>query len=49
MVYRFITEDSIEQKILKLQERKKELADVFINNNNPFKQLSKADIVDLFN
>jgi len=48
MVYRFITEESIEQKILKLQERKKELADVFINNNNPFKQLSKADIVDLF-
>jgi len=49
MVYRFITEESIEQKILKLQDRKKELADVFINNNNPFKQLSKEDIVDLFN
>ncbi|NJO90826.1 MAG: SWF/SNF helicase family protein [Chloroflexia bacterium] len=49
MVYRFITENSIEEKILKLQERKKELADVFINSNNPFKQLSKEDIVDLFN
>jgi SNF2 family DNA or RNA helicase len=49
MVYRFITENSIEEKILKLQERKKELADVFINSNNPFKQLSKEDIVELFN
>jgi SNF2 family DNA or RNA helicase len=49
MAYRFITEDSIEEKILKLQDRKKELADVFINNNNPFKQLSKEDIVELFN
>ncbi len=49
MVYRFITEDSIEEKILKLQEWKKGLADAFINNNNPFKQLSKEEIVDLFN
>lgn len=49
MVYRFISENTIEEKILKLQERKKELADVFINNNNPFKQLSKEDIVELFN
>ena len=48
MVYRFITEDSIEQKILKLQERKKDLADIFINNNNPFKQLSQEDLIDLF-
>ncbi len=49
MVYRFITENSIEEKILKLQEHKKELADVFINSNNPFKQLTKEDIVELFN
>jgi SNF2 family DNA or RNA helicase len=48
MVYRFITEESIEQKILKLQERKKDLAEVFINNNNPFKQLSQEEILDLF-
>jgi len=49
MVYRFITEDSIEEKILKLQEWKKGLADAFINNNNPFKQLSKEELIDLFN
>ncbi len=49
MVYRFITEDSIEEKIIKLQERKKNLADAFINSNNPFKQLTKDDLIDLFN
>ena len=47
-VYRFITEDSIEEKILKLQGWKKDLADVFINNNNPFRQLSKEELMDLF-
>jgi SNF2 family DNA or RNA helicase len=48
MVYRFITEETIEQKILLLQERKKDLADIFINNNNPFKQLSSEEILNLF-
>lgn len=48
MVYRFISENTIEEKIMHLQNRKKELADVFINNNNPFKQLSQTDLVDLF-
>src|SRR6266540_465999 len=36
-VYRFITAETIEEKIVKLQERKSELAEVFINSNNPFK------------
>jgi SNF2 family DNA or RNA helicase len=49
MVYRFITEDSIEQKILRLQGHKKDLADIFINNNNPFTALSEEEILDLFN
>jgi SNF2 family DNA or RNA helicase len=48
MVYRFISAESIEQKILKLQEKKKDLADIFINTNNPFKQLSEQEIMDLF-
>jgi len=48
MAYRFITKDSIEEKILKFQERKQELADVFINNNNPFAKLSENDILELF-
>ena len=34
-VYRFITENSIEEKIQKLKERKSSLADAFINSNDP--------------
>ncbi len=48
MAYRFITENSIEEKILKFQAKKQELADVFINNNNSFAKLSENDILDLF-
>jgi SNF2 family DNA or RNA helicase len=39
-VYRFISTDSIEEKILKLQETKSLLVDTFINNNNPFEKLN---------
>lgn len=48
-VYRFITENSIEEKIQQLQERKSSLADKFINSNNPFQAISKEEIVELFN
>ncbi|MBI9066744.1 MAG: DEAD/DEAH box helicase [Salinivirgaceae bacterium] len=47
-VYRFISQDSIEEKIVHLQERKSELADLFINSNNPFKALSPDKIKELF-
>lgn len=47
-VYRFITENSIEEKIQKLKERKSSLADKFINSNNPFEKISKEEIVELF-
>ncbi len=47
-VYRFISSDSIEEKILQLQERKSELADLFINTNNPFKALTPERIQQLF-
>jgi SNF2 family DNA or RNA helicase len=47
-VYRFITSDSIEEKILQLQERKSAIADMFINNNNPFRGMSHDDIKNLF-
>ncbi len=47
-VYRFITKDSIEEKILKLQERKSSLADAFVNSNNPFKGISEKQVMDLF-
>ncbi len=48
MVYRFITEGSIEEKIVQLQDRKSSLADKFINSNNPFKKISKDEILNLF-
>ena len=47
-VYRFITENSIEEKIQKLKERKSSLADKFINSNNPFQKITQEEIVDLF-
>ena len=46
--YKFITKDTIEEKILNLQEKKKFLADEFINNN-PLKTLSEKEIESLFN
>ena len=48
-VYRFITENSIEEKIQQLQERKSSLADKFINSNNPFQAITQEEIVELFN
>ena len=47
-VYRFITEDSIEEKIQSLQERKSSLADKFIQSNNPFKTITKEELITLF-
>ncbi len=48
MVYRFISENTIEEKIRKLQKKKQKLADEIIDNNNIFKQLSEDNIMDLF-
>jgi len=47
--YRFITKSSIEEKILNLQERKKELASIFAGNSNPLRALDNSDIDELFN
>lgn len=47
-VYRFITENSIEEKIQNLKDRKSALADKFINSNNPFKVITKEEIALLF-
>ncbi|MEI6349242.1 MAG: DEAD/DEAH box helicase [Bacteroidota bacterium] len=46
--YRFITKDSIEEKILILQERKRTLANEFIQNSNPLSAFSNQDLLDLF-
>jgi SNF2 family DNA or RNA helicase len=47
-VYRFITENSIEEKIQMLKERKSALAEKFVNSNNPFTEISKEEIIELF-
>jgi SNF2 family DNA or RNA helicase len=48
-VYRFISNNTVEEKIQHLQERKSELAKSFVTSNNPLKNMQKEDILDLFN
>ena len=48
-VYRFISTDTIEEKIAKLQEKKTELADTFITTDNPLKNLTDNEVKELFN
>ncbi len=47
-VYRYISEKTIEEKIMKLKEKKSELAQTFINSNNPFKEMDIDNIMDFF-
>ncbi len=48
-IYRFISSDTIEEKILRLQERKSTLVETFISSHNPLKNISKEEIIELFN
>jgi SNF2 family DNA or RNA helicase len=49
VVYKFITQGSIEEKILELQERKSRLADDLIRTDDDFfKSLSRDDLRALF-
>jgi SNF2 family DNA or RNA helicase len=48
-VYKLVMKDSIEEKIIKLQEQKKELADLFVENNDiSISNMSNDDIMELF-
>lgn len=47
-VYRFISNDTIEEKIQRLQQRKRELAETFVTSNNPLKSLSEEELMELF-
>ncbi|MDO9340739.1 MAG: DEAD/DEAH box helicase, partial [Bacteroidales bacterium] len=46
-VYRYITSGSIEEKIVRLQEKKSRLADTFISSNNPLKDLDIQQILNI--
>jgi SNF2 family DNA or RNA helicase len=46
-VYRYITSNSIEEKIVRLQEKKSKLAETFISSNNPLKDLDIQEILNI--
>jgi len=47
IAYRFITMDTIEEKILRLQRKKSKLAELFIRNDSPLKELNADSIKEL--
>ena len=47
MVYRFITKGTLEEKIIKLQQKKSDLADTFINENS-LNNIDKDELLELF-
>ncbi|MEZ4999397.1 MAG: C-terminal helicase domain-containing protein [Bacteroidales bacterium] len=46
-VYKYISTGSIEEKIVRLQEKKSRLADTFISSNNPLKDLNINEMLEL--
>ncbi len=46
-VYRFITRNTVEEKIVKLQAHKENLAHEFVNSNNPMILLNKEQLISL--
>jgi len=48
LAYKFISTDTIEEKIILLQQKKQKLVKDFINNNNPFGSITKDELNYLF-
>jgi superfamily II DNA or RNA helicase len=46
--YKFISSETVEEKIVDLQRKKSELAGDFINTNNPLKLFTNQEIIGLF-
>jgi len=46
-VYRYITSSSIEEKIVRLQNKKSKLAETFISSNNPLKDIDIQQILNI--
>jgi len=47
-VYRFIAQDTVEEKIIRLQEKKKTLADTFILSDSTIAGMSSNEVMELF-
>ena len=47
IAYRFITQNSIEEKILRLQDEKRKLAEIFVNDSETLPALSNEQWVDM--
>jgi non-specific serine/threonine protein kinase len=47
-VWRFITKDTIEEKIMKLQDKKSRLAGDIIGQTNPLSRISQEELEELF-
>ncbi|MDR1403713.1 MAG: DEAD/DEAH box helicase [Tannerellaceae bacterium] len=48
IAYRFVSSETIEEKIIQLQESKTALFETFINTNNPFATMDWQEIEELF-
>jgi len=48
IAYRFISVETIEEKIVYLQHKKNELSELFVNSNNPLKNMDLREVEDLF-
>jgi SNF2 family DNA or RNA helicase len=46
-VFRYISTNTIEEKIVKLQEMKSKLADTFVQSNNPLKDIDIKQILEI--
>ena len=47
-VYRFITKETVEEKIVKLQQQKKDLADLFVTTDTSIAGMSREEILSIF-
>jgi SNF2 family DNA or RNA helicase len=47
-VYRFITKDTVEEKIVQLQQKKKELADLFVTSDSTIAGMTQDEIMSIF-
>jgi SNF2 family DNA or RNA helicase len=47
-VYRFITKETVEEKIISLQQKKKDLADLFVTSDTSIAGMTRDEILSIF-